>query len=92
ILKAGAAYVPVDPTNPPRRLAYLIEDADAQVVVSSTAGGEALAPMSAHQVRLDQGWPEGETADLPPFVDAEQLAYVVYTSGSTGRPKGVEVS
>jgi amino acid adenylation domain-containing protein len=81
ILKAGAAYVPLDPTYPRERLAYLIEDAHVPVLLTRedilNAGESDSGPAAAER--------------LPGVAAPESLAYVIYTSGSTGRPKGVMV-
>ncbi|WP_064201988.1 non-ribosomal peptide synthetase [Brevibacillus brevis] len=100
ILKAGAAYVPLDPTYSTERLAYMVEDSKSTLVltqarlldkVSSTAGE------STKCIVLDRDWEEVEqTAQrqtkLNRVVNPTNLAYVIYTSGSTGKPKGVMVS
>ncbi|NYV76204.1 non-ribosomal peptide synthetase, partial [Streptomyces sp. UH6] len=78
VLKAGAAYLPVDPAYPPSRIAFMLEDAAPAVVVDDPA---VVAEVS--------GWPE---TDPGVVVDVRHPAYVIYTSGSTGRPKGVVVS
>ncbi|HSK81334.1 MAG TPA: condensation domain-containing protein, partial [Thermoanaerobaculia bacterium] len=78
ILKAGGAYVPLDPAYPAERLALMLEDVKAPVVVGMEQILEALR--------------DGEEASVLPDVDAEGLAYVMFTSGSTGRPKGVAVT
>jgi amino acid adenylation domain-containing protein len=94
ILKAGGAYLPLDPRYPRERLAYMIEDAGARVLVGSAEALAAL-PAAGAAVPLDA---EGESLDqLPdtdpePRVDGANLAYVIYTSGSTGRPKGTLVT
>lgn len=96
-LKAGAAYVPVDPHYPQERIELILDDTDpVAVLVDETTPPEVLAKaagraidVTADPVELD---PAGHRADAPaggPGVT--DLAYVVYTSGSTGRPKGVEV-
>ncbi|WP_169739786.1 non-ribosomal peptide synthetase [Actinospica robiniae] len=92
ILKAGAAYVPVDPEYPADRIAFVLEDCQAVLVVS---GDEDDASHVPARVLLEPA-PPGTTevddfaAALPaPSLDA--TAYVIYTSGSTGRPKGVRV-
>lgn len=77
VLKAGAAYVPLDPAYPAERLAYMHDDSGAAVRVDETW--------------LAAGLPDDETA-LGPIAGADDAAYVIYTSGSTGRPKGVVVS
>ncbi|HEX2077660.1 MAG TPA: amino acid adenylation domain-containing protein [Longimicrobium sp.] len=93
ILKAGGAFVPVDPTDPDERIRYVLRDAGAAVVVADAASAPALAAHGGPVVV-----PGAEAGDTP---DAEgpvrrpgpdNLAYVIYTSGSTGRPKGVAVS
>jgi amino acid adenylation domain-containing protein len=93
-LKAGGAYLPLDPVYPARRLAQMLEDSQAGVVVttSSLAGGLPLG--AARAVCLDaeaDALASGD--DAAPASDArpEHLAYVIYTSGSTGAPKGVMV-
>ncbi|MBN8929496.1 MAG: hypothetical protein BGO51_00040 [Rhodospirillales bacterium 69-11] len=76
ILKAGAAYLPVDPALPEERRRHLI------------ARGEALVPDPAW---LDAAL-DGPVPDMPPVQDPSRLAYVIYTSGSTGEPKGVMIA
>jgi amino acid adenylation domain-containing protein len=101
VLKAGGAYVPLDPSYPPDRLAFMMEDADAPVLLSQAELEPALPAGSARRVFLDRGWPEiarhshtadtADTADTAPTtgVGPDNLAYAIYTSGSTGHPKGV---
>jgi amino acid adenylation domain-containing protein len=94
VLKAGGAYVPLDPSFPRERLALMLEDAGAVVVLTS---GELLADLpstGALVVRLESaresiGRESGEGCGTQ--ADPGNLAYLIYTSGSTGRPKGVEV-
>ncbi|MDT3734562.1 AMP-binding protein, partial [Pseudomonas soli] len=91
VLKAGAAYVPVDPGYPAERIAYLLSDS-APTLVLVESGTESLVGEVA-KVALD-GYDWAHEADSDPVVtglDANQLAYVIYTSGSTGQPKGVMV-
>jgi amino acid adenylation domain-containing protein len=91
ILKAGAAYVPLDPTYPADRLAFMIEDAGLGLLVSEGSLAGALPEHAARVVVVDA--PESDTPDTSPGRRArgEDVAYVIYTSGSTGRPKGVEI-
>ncbi|MBI3457316.1 MAG: amino acid adenylation domain-containing protein [Candidatus Rokubacteria bacterium] len=94
VLKAGGAYVPLDPAHPRERLAFLLEDTRAPVLLTQERLVTRLFPHRAHVVCVDADWEEiarqpgtnpagGVTPDNP--------AYVIYTSGSTGRPKGVMV-
>jgi pristinamycin I synthase-3/4 len=92
ILKAGGAYLPLDPSYPAERLAHMLADVSAQVLVIQAGLEAALPPNQARPVRLDTDWPRIETqpATAPPSgVTPDNLAYVIYTSGSTGKPKGV---
>jgi amino acid adenylation domain-containing protein/FkbM family methyltransferase len=81
ILKSGAAYLPIDPAFPAERIAFMIEDSGARVVVNG--GGQ---PPSAVQLNNDDS--RGRLSSTEAVGDSS-LAYVIYTSGSTGRPKGV---
>ncbi|MCC6557952.1 MAG: amino acid adenylation domain-containing protein, partial [Polyangiaceae bacterium] len=93
ILKAGCAYVPLDPAYPPARLALMAEDAAVAAVVTR-AGPRDRLPAGVPALCLDDDAALIEAqdgADPPRHATAESLAYVVYTSGSTGRPKGVAV-
>ena len=93
ILRAGGAYVPLDPAYPAERLAYMLEDAGAMVVVAQAHLAERL-PAGVPRVLPDA---EAERIAARPDTAPEEgagpgnLAYVLYTSGSTGRPKGVQV-
>ena len=92
ILKAGGAYLPIEPLPPQERLAYLLEDARADLLLTSNQLAENFDRQCVRVLRLD-GDPD-ETAELSrdnpsTGVTPDNLAYVIYTSGSTGRPKGV---
>jgi amino acid adenylation domain-containing protein/non-ribosomal peptide synthase protein (TIGR01720 family) len=93
ILKAGGAYVPLDPGYPPERLAYMLQDCGANVVLTQARLTSHLS-RKIHVVELDSNWDAitSESEDAPSVaVRPENLAYIIYTSGSTGRPKGVAV-
>ncbi|MEV0126837.1 amino acid adenylation domain-containing protein, partial [Streptomyces sp. NPDC050703] len=97
VLKAGAAYVPLDPQYPSDRLEFMLADSGARVVVGRGDAAGALPASTAHVVDLDaaqvaRALAEGPTTTPEAAREAGQLAYVIYTSGSTGRPKGVAVS
>jgi amino acid adenylation domain-containing protein len=91
ILKAGAGYLPLDPADPDDRLAWVLDDSGAPIVVTTSALAPRLAGGGVEVVRLDRDVAESAAA---PEVDVVpgSLAYVIYTSGSTGRPKGVQVT
>ena len=98
ILKAGAAYVPLDPAYPAERLAMMASDAQLALLVTHSAQTHSLKWPRAQSLWLDADAPSlavhDDTALAPnPALDAgpEDPAYVIYTSGSTGRPKGVVV-
>jgi amino acid adenylation domain-containing protein len=95
ILKAGGAYLPLDPSYPAERLATMMADAQAVLVVTQAALAGQLSADECPQVHLDGDWPqiEREPATAPDSdAGPDHLAYVIYTSGSTGRPKGVAVT
>ncbi len=94
VLKAGGAYVPLDPAYPAERLAYMVADAGARVVVTQAAHAPLFAGTDAVLLRVDAEAEAIAALDASPAdggAAAENRAYVIYTSGSTGRPKGVEV-
>ncbi|HEU4557489.1 MAG TPA: amino acid adenylation domain-containing protein [Longimicrobium sp.] len=91
-LKAGAAYVPLDPSYPAERLAFMLEDAGVGALVVRGEVPEALAGFGGPVISLSvDDAIDGEMADASVDVPAEALAYVVYTSGSTGTPKGIGI-
>jgi amino acid adenylation domain-containing protein len=95
VLKAGAAYLPLDPAFPPERLAFMVEDSGARLVITDTRLRHLLpASTLASVVYLDSGADAIRAAvsrEGSP-VEGANLAYVLYTSGSTGRPKGVQIT
>jgi amino acid adenylation domain-containing protein len=93
-MKAGAAYVPIDPAYPPDRIEHLLRDSAAPVLVTTAALAETLGDVSGTIVCLDQAWDDGPAEDDAPLelpLDPSNAVYVIYTSGSTGTPKGVVV-
>ncbi|HEY1109434.1 MAG TPA: amino acid adenylation domain-containing protein, partial [Opitutaceae bacterium] len=87
VLKAGAAYVPIDPANPAERVRALVKDARAKVLIADHAAEASAAPV----VTVESLFAESDSAVTATLVAPrpESLAYVIYTSGSTGLPKGV---
>jgi fengycin family lipopeptide synthetase B len=95
ILKAGCAYVPLDPAYPRDRLSYIIEDSQVSLLLTQASLLDQLPPISTTVVCIDRDW--NEIAQQPgsnpiTTASAANLAYIIYTSGSTGRPKGVMVT
>jgi amino acid adenylation domain-containing protein len=94
-LKAGAAYLPMDPANPRDRLLFMVNDSAAKVVVTESSMAEYAGRARCPVLSLDRAWKEIETrpAQAPQMeLRPDALAYVIYTSGSTGVPKGVEIT
>lgn len=94
ILKAGAAFVPIDPAHPKARCAFLIEDGQIQLVLTQKRLAKQLPESNAAKFYLDSknNSLEHESEQNPAVGNAADLAYVIYTSGSTGRPKGVKIA
>ncbi|MEC9375345.1 MAG: non-ribosomal peptide synthase/polyketide synthase, partial [Pseudomonadota bacterium] len=94
IMKAGAAYVPMDPSYPVDRLAYIIRDCGAKILLCDSSSNTSFSPKRLKQLNLDQDWKKissQSTESANAACGPENLAYVIYTSGSTGKPKGVMV-
>jgi non-ribosomal peptide synthetase component F/aryl carrier-like protein len=94
VLKAGGAYVPLDPDYPAERVAYMLDDSRARVLLTEQAVAATLTvPAGTEQMMLDQldlsRYPLSEPVTA---VKPDNLAYVIYTSGSTGKPKGVAIA
>ncbi len=95
ILKAGAAYMPLDPTYPQERLAYMLQDAKARALLTHSSLRDRLSAGAPAVVVLDTAWHAiSAQRSTSPVSDVRSgnLAYVIYTSGSTGRPKGVMIT
>jgi amino acid adenylation domain-containing protein len=94
VLKAGGAYVPLDPAYPAGRIAYVLADSGARVLVTQSALAGTLPEFAGDTVCVDEvadtdALSHSRTSALP---HSQSLAYAIYTSGSTGRPKGVMVT
>ncbi|MGH1392472.1 MAG: amino acid adenylation domain-containing protein [Trichormus sp.] len=92
ILKAGGAYVPLDPTYPQARLAFIIEDAQMQVLVTQQKQLTKLPPLEIPIVSLDSQQSTVNSQQSTVNSQPSNLAYIIYTSGTTGIPKGVAIT
>ncbi|MCU0546667.1 MAG: amino acid adenylation domain-containing protein [Oscillatoriaceae cyanobacterium Prado104] len=94
LMKAGAAYVPIDPAYPHERRAYKLQDANVRFILTQKHLVPFLPKHKARVICPDADWQDigrYSTENLPMLTQAEDLAYVIYTSGSTGNPKGVAI-
>ncbi len=95
VLKAGGAYLPLDPAFPADRLAFMVEDAQVDVILTQNSLVDVdPAAGVPHPVCLDSDWlqiAQYPADPLPPAAKPENRAYIIYTSGSTGKPKGVQI-
>lgn len=95
ILKAGAAYVPIDPIYPPERIAFMVQDAQVALLLTQAHLMAQLPSSCPQRFCLDTDWATVHalpTTTPAVTLTAEALAYVIYTSGSTGQPKGVMIN
>ena len=94
ILKAGAAYVPMDPSFPPDRLSYMMEDANISILVTQERLENVFPSFEGEKICIDSDWDIIEKENEGSHsckIDPKKLAYTIYTSGSTGKPKGVMI-
>jgi natural product biosynthesis luciferase-like monooxygenase protein len=94
ILKAGGAYLPLDPDFPADRLAFMLDDAQAPVLLTESSLAGSLPGGDYQTLVMDsdsQSWATNDSSPTEDGASVDNLAYVIYTSGSTGKPKGVMV-
>ena len=94
VLKAGGAYIPLDPTYPRDRLDFMLKDSALAVLLSHSHLAHQFSDYRGELVLLDRDWPaisNTHNENLGVEVSPQNLAYLIYTSGSTGKPKGVMV-
>ena len=92
VLKAGGAYVPLDPAFPAERLAFMLEDSAAPLLLTHAAVAAEVPSRAVPILRVDEETDGEEVARSAAGPSPDDVAYVIYTSGSTGRPKGVAVT
>ena len=96
VLKAGAAYVPIDCRYPESRIQFILKDAGCRYVLTLNQSVVPVKDIAITNIDVGKDWPRiaRESAEPPPRIQTglEELAYVIYTSGSTGQPKGVMIS
>ncbi|MDJ0840059.1 MAG: amino acid adenylation domain-containing protein [Acidobacteriota bacterium] len=89
VLEAGAAFLPLDPTNPPERLAYIVDDADMKLLIAHRhLGSDLIDRIDVPVIYTDEDLSNLPETNPKAPVHCDNLAYAIYTSGSTGRPKG----
>jgi len=84
IIKAGCAFIPIDPEYPQERINYIYENSQADYIIANESGEKSL--------NIEELLKDGNTKNPDVNVDSDDLAYMIYTSGSTGNPKGVMIS
>jgi len=91
ILKAGGAYLPIDPEYPTDRISYMLNDSNAQILLTHKSWGDKLEN-EIEKIKLDEEvCCKGDASNLEHTATPQNLAYIIYTSGSTGKPKGVMI-
>ncbi|NTF34616.1 non-ribosomal peptide synthetase [Rhizobium skierniewicense] len=92
VAKTGAAYLPLDPSDPSDRLSMILEDAMPSIVLSTSTARASLPVLTAPIILLDEQPANVSGEAMVERPEPQDTAYVIFTSGSTGRPKGVEIS
>ena len=95
VLKAGSAYIPLDPAYPQDRLAFILQDSQASMLLTQQSLLPSLpSTFAGHVLCVDRSWEGFDSPGpaAPSAVSPDDLAYIIYTSGSTGLPKGVQVT
>jgi amino acid adenylation domain-containing protein len=92
VLKAGGAYLPLNPDQPPARLAFQVQDAGASIVITDAAHEAQAAALPAEALRADVDLASAPAGPPQAAGELDDVVYVIYTSGSTGVPKGVETT
>lgn len=93
-LKAGGAYIPLDPNYPKNRISFMLEDTQAPILITQGALSHKFLEYKGHIIKIDEDWDKidkKEKINPIPLGVLKNLAYIIYTSGSTGQPKGVMI-
>ena len=91
ILKAGGAYLPIDSNLPVERIAYMLSDSRAALLLQSEKTEKRLLGIECEQIIIEDIQKQGEAKNVESSAGPHSLAYIIYTSGSTGKPKGVMI-
>ncbi|MEC1920653.1 plipastatin non-ribosomal peptide synthetase PpsC [Bacillus subtilis] len=91
ILKAGGAYLPIDSNLPVERIAYMLSDSGAALLLQSEKTEKQLLDIECEQIIIEDIQKQGKTKNVDSSAGPHSLAYIIYTSGSTGKPKGVMI-
>jgi len=95
VLKSGAAYLPLDPGFPQKRLDYMLDHSSVKLIMTEEQFRSNFQQNQAHLILIDSDWPtisNNSIENLQNDLKLDNLAYVMYTSGSTGAPKGVQIT
>lgn len=95
VIKAGGAYLTLDPEHPKDRVHFMLEDSEVEILLTQRSLQKTFSAYLGKTVLIDKDWDKISKEDVENLsinVDSGQLAYVIYTSGSTGKPKGVEIA
>ncbi|MEI7725470.1 MAG: amino acid adenylation domain-containing protein [Bacteroidota bacterium] len=93
IIKAGSAYLPIDPEYPEERIAYILENSNSPILIVSPEAVQKATAFQGEIMVLEHGHTfEGDTKNLEKTGKPDDLVYIIYTSGSTGKPKGVMIT
>ena len=93
IIKAGGAYLPIDPEYPEERVSFILENSSAAILVTSGTGRNEAPAFTGERILLGKDFPfEGDGGNPEKMNQPDDLVYIIYTSGSTGKPKGVMIT
>ncbi|MCK4259319.1 MAG: amino acid adenylation domain-containing protein [Halanaerobiales bacterium] len=91
VIKAGGAYLPIDPNYPKKRIEYMLQDSESKILLSTESSVNQVEFNGQVIDLFNEDGFKGDASNLKPINNSQNLAYVIYTSGTTGNPKGVMV-